>query len=272
MTLGEPTWIVGIGAMKAGSTTLHADLSAAFEGFALQKESDFLFSSHRARSRVTDTIPQDARVVVDVSATYAMSPERRCPAETLAEVSDGNCCVVYIVRNPIDRILSHLRHDLARGIVEGNPDQIVLSDTRFIQYSLYSMQLAEWQNHFGNERIVVLRFEEYVSDRLGAVRSIAEVSRATLRPGFDASSLDQDGQNRGSERPVATGLVRRLIETPAYKSLSKSQFTQPLRSGAKKLLLSRPSVTDVSISAQTEVELRRRLEIAGDELACSYLP
>ena len=258
--------------MKAGSTTLHADLSAAFGGFALQKESDFLSSSHRARSRMMDTIPSDTRVVIDVSATYAMSPERTCPANTLAEVSNGNCYVVYVVRDPVDRIISHLRHDLARGIVQGDPDHIVLSDKRFIDYSRYSMQLAEWQNHFDNDRIVVLRFEDYVADRLSAVQAVAEASGTPLKSGFDTSSLDQDGKNRGSERAVATGIVRKLIETPAYKSLSKSQFTQPLRSGAKKLLLSRPSVTDVSISAQTEVELRRRLEIAGDELACSYLP
>lgn len=271
MTSGSPTWIVGIGAMKAGSTTLHADLSASFDGFALQKESDFLSSNSRLRSRVTETIPKDARVVIDVSATYAMSPERTCPAKSLANVSDGNCCIVYIVRNPIDRIVSHLRHDFARGIVKGNPDQIVLSDSRFVNYSLYSMQLKEWQNQFGKDRIVLLRFEDYIADRVSAVQTIADVSKASLRPGFEAGSLNKDGQNRGDETAVATGVVRKLIESHPYKSLSQAPLTEPLRKFSKRLLLRRPSVTNVSISKDTELELGRRLRLSGDELACSYL-
>jgi len=268
--MAEPVWIVGIGAMKAGTTTLHNDLARALNAFAIEKESGFLAASPRSKQRVLGAIPKDAHAVVDVSATYSMLPERASPATQLSEITRGTACIVYIIRDPIDRILSQLRHDMARKIVDGNPDDIVLSDSRYVNYSRYSMQLAPWRAQFPEDRIMTLRFEDYIVDRPRAIRRIAKMSNLDLPVNFGQADLSHQGSNRGEQPAVATGAVRKVLESPVYKSLSKSRLTEPVRKVSKRFLLHPPHVNEVMITNATKDELRHRLLLTGDAIASSY--
>ena len=111
----------------------------------------------------------------------------------------GEVRLVYMVRNPIDRMLSHYLHNVGGGY-EHRALADALGDPRsaYVNRSLYSFQLEPYLEQFGIERIEVVSREElkgyspltgwrYVSflpvTLLAAARSVSPCGTARQRGG-----------------------------------------------------------------------------------------
>jgi Sulfotransferase domain len=68
--------------------------------------------------------------------------------------------LIYIVRNPIERIESHWRHELSRG--RNIPFEEVLRKPDVIDTSCYWRQISAYRKHFSDEQILVLFVEDFV--------------------------------------------------------------------------------------------------------------
>ena len=128
MTL--PTFLI-IGTMKGGTTSLHRYLRQHPEVFMPErKELNFFLDEYagppidppeeRNWSRgITWYERQFAgaereRAVGEASANYSRYPTYPGVAERIAEVVP-QMKLIYLMRNPIDRVLSHYLHDFANG-------------------------------------------------------------------------------------------------------------------------------------------------------------
>ena len=128
MTL--PTFLI-IGTMKGGTTSLHRYLRQHPEVFMPErKELNFFLDEYagppidppeeRNWSRgITWYERQFAgaereRAVGEASANYSRYPTYPGVAERIAEVVP-KVKIIYLVRNPIDRVFSHYLHDVANG-------------------------------------------------------------------------------------------------------------------------------------------------------------
>jgi hypothetical protein len=156
-----------IGAMKAGTTTLFELLAqhpalcrtpVEVPGVSFPKEINYF----RGLYRNGDTpLHYDWRFpfdddrhawTLDVSPNYAKWPGSRYVPERIASLG-GETKLAYILREPIDRIESHIAHMQHRG-------RKIKHLGHCIRTSCYALQLDKFMAHFERNEILLLDFEE----------------------------------------------------------------------------------------------------------------
>jgi hypothetical protein len=99
--------------------------------------------------------------------------------------------LIYLVRDPLARIVSHYRHNFAKG-KETRPLNAALYGQRrgiYLHTSRYYTQLRPFLKHYPPERVLVLSTEELQIDRRAALARVFEflgVDAAFDSPAFDA--------------------------------------------------------------------------------------
>lgn len=158
---------VVIGAMKSGTTTLFELLAqhpalcrtwAQLPGVSFPKEINYF----RHLYRKGDTplhydwrFPFDATKhawTLDVSPSYAQWPGSKAVPARIASLG-GETKLAYIMREPIDRIESHLAHTLRDGGEITNLEH-------HVRTSRYAMQLDKFTPHIERDDILLLDFEQ----------------------------------------------------------------------------------------------------------------
>jgi len=159
-----PNFLV-IGAMKAGTTSLHAYLNAHPEVFVSDpKELDFFVAERNWRRGLAWYERQfdgadGARAVGEASPNYtkyqlfAGVPERI--REVLPDVR-----LIYVLRHPIERMRSHYVHNLEYFGLTAPIGQVLLEDDHYRLCSSYALQLDKYLAHFPREQILVLTAED----------------------------------------------------------------------------------------------------------------
>ena len=138
----------------------------------------------------------------EASTAYTKRPDFDGVAERARTLLGPHLRVVYLVRDPVDRIVSHFWHDWAEGKVSGAIDDVVLRESRFVDYSRYAYQIEPWIREFGPKNVLILRFEEYVASRAMTLERTLEflgVPRLA-RPEID----ERVRENARDERRVTT--------------------------------------------------------------------
>ena len=98
---------------------------------------------------------ETATVRGEVAPTVFASDVAR---ERIRSVSP-QCRVGVVLRDPVERMLSHYRHELALGLVRGTLCEAVQRDPRILESSRYSKYLPRWREAFGAERVHCIRYE-----------------------------------------------------------------------------------------------------------------
>lgn len=265
MTL--PSFLV-IGAMKAGSTTLYEDLRGNSGVFLPEKELGGLLaadvrSPEGARHyRALFRAAEPGQVVGDVSADYAKLPRSTGLAETALAVLGADHRVVYSLRNPVDRLVSHHHHSFARGEIE-NPDidLAVASAPELVDWSRYATQIQPFLDTVGQDRILMLAFEDYMADRAGGFAGLA----GFLGLSGTATATDPDTAfNTSATGHVAVGRWARVLRGQGYRRLLRPLVPVRVRTGLRDRLLPATPPRPAPPSAAT---LDRVLEELAPELA-----
>src|SRR5215210_5864387 len=90
--------------------------------------------------------------------------------------------LLYMVRDPISRILSHWRHATGAGYESRAMEPVLTSeDQTYVTRSMYWMQLQPYLEHFDPSQIEVITQEELQADRVG-----------TMRRAFRFAAVDED--------------------------------------------------------------------------------
>ncbi len=182
-----------IGAQKAGTSSLYAHLCAQ-QGVhrAMRKEVRFFDQEYARgvtwyRAFFPPRGTTDTRLTGEATPNYfvhPMAPAR--VAETLPDVR-----LIAILRNPIERAFSHYRHALRFGAIERHltfeealdserrlfsdypqfeppADQLDQASTfmrrSFVTRGVYVVQIRHWLEAVPRDRLLVLKFEDYLSD------------------------------------------------------------------------------------------------------------
>ena len=154
-----------IGAMKCGTTSLCDLLESHPDLFVVKpKEPDF-FSRDEVYAKGLDWYESlfkggaDARIQLDGSTSLTKLLQYPKAAERLAKhVPDAK--LIYIVRNPIERMQSHWSHEVLKGRTKLNVDEFVMSHPEVVDISCYWRQLMAYREYFEESSIHVLFIEE----------------------------------------------------------------------------------------------------------------
>lgn len=232
-----PNFLV-IGAMKSGTTTLYEDLRLHPGVYIPDKETSILLASERT-SETQHTFRDMYRrrpsgaILGEVSATYAMLPTFPGVPKRAHATLGPETKIVYLVREPLDRIISHHFHDLADGRIGSEIDVAVREDARFVSYSSYGLQLAPWIDAFGSDAVRVVRFEEYMSDRASGLRDILTFLGVPLGVKLDPTEVF----NASDGKSVAPGRWGRVAGSVPYRRWLRPLIPTTLRKRAVRAVL-----------------------------------
>lgn len=190
-----------IGAMRAGTTTLyeilrcHPDIS-----MSRQKETDFFIEEknwHQGLGWYTSQFDSSKPIRGEVSPNYTKRETFRSVPERMS-TTVPDIKLVYVVRDPIKRAISHFSHLKAHG---ARQDLSLLDlDKRtykvLLETSSYAMQLAPYLELFPEDNIRVLDFDLFYRDPNALVGELYELIGARqnqveeIKPANSTASFD----------------------------------------------------------------------------------
>ena len=173
--------------------------------------------------------------------------------------------LVMIVRDPVERLISHLKHHLVMGLVRSEEcDRAVLEDPRYVAFSDYGMQLRPWIETFGRERLLCLSLDAFMADRLGEVRRVGRFLGVD-RP--QELVIDGEIRNEGTQlRSNARSIWRKATRSKLYKRHLRAMIPDRLRDGVRDVLLPVRPVPPLHLAPSTMAEIEGRLAHVADDL------
>jgi Sulfotransferase domain len=271
-TKGALPNLVVIGAQKCGTTSLHYYLGRHPEiSMSGAKELDF-FVSWGSWTKGLDWYAAqfDAAAPVrgESSPSYTDYPRNDGVAERMHSVLP-EAKLVYLVRDPIDRIVSHYLHDYSVGRLEQPLEEVLggPQGERYTTRSRYFLQLEQYLSHYPLERILVVAQEELLADRAATIRRVFEFL------GVDASFGDPRFErimHPTSHRRRKTRLLSSLEQIALRAGVPKSLTFQAQRRLPYPFArrLERPQPSDSlrqSLIRELEGDVKRLREVTGQE-------
>jgi hypothetical protein len=166
-----------IGAMKAGTSSLHEYLHQHPEIYMSRFKEPQYFAPHTTREGVAwgqgNPYPEpgidwylrlfkdagDVKYAGESSVSYSALPSKSGCAERLYDFN-RDARIIYLMRDPIERTISHYWHRVASGY-EGRDMLTAIRQTQgFLDYSNYAMQLRPYLEMFGRAQVFALTTEE----------------------------------------------------------------------------------------------------------------
>jgi hypothetical protein len=257
-----PNFLV-IGAMKSGTTSLHRYLGRHPQVFTSKhKEPEFFASGGKVGTWDRGLLwyeelfaeAGDALAVGEASISYTQYPLfEGVPARIVQVLPDVR--LVYLVRHPIDRMVSHFWMRIRNGReTEKSIDKALHADSHYLDISRYAMQIEQYLEYFPLEGMLIVKSEDLRAER-----------EATLRRIYAFLGVDPDRMPDGLEREYGRGAESRrrrrpidftLRRVPGYDVLARVS-PEPLKRLKRELTteqtVSRPILSD---------SLRRELEEA----------
>lgn len=215
-----------IGAGKSGTTSLQRYLAQHPEvSMSKQKELQF-FTREDWRERIEwyeQRFPLDTPVRGEASPVYTMDPAFPSPAGRIRSLIP-DVKLVYLVRDPIERLLAHYVEWAALGIESRSLSEVLEGDgaatSAYVCASLYSAQLERYLEHFPAEQLLVMDHHDLLVNRQGAMRMV--FSFLGVDSDFVSESFHQAFNVRGEKVGVTAlgaalhrrGWLRRVRRAP----------------------------------------------------------
>ena len=208
-----------IGAMKAGTTSLYHYLRSHPQVFMPSFKAPEFFAGKAHTKRGIDWYRNqfagagaEAVAIGEASNVYTKFPHYPGVPERIAEqIPDVK--LLYIVRDPVERIRSHYQTRVAEGAEKASFGSAVLENPIYLDYSRYWLQIEQYLACFSDEQLLVTTAEQLRHDRASLLR------RVYTFLGVDADFVPPDIDRefyRTQEKPV-----RSVVPLQVRKSLKR---------------------------------------------------
>ena len=219
-----------IGAMKSGTTSLHFILEQHPDIVAgVRKELNFFKGEgERTPAAYEALFPRlDKRrhvYTLDSSPNYTKT-KRWTIAPRLIAAMPGRKRLIYLLRNPIERIDSHIAHNVAEG--RWTPDEWPMHHV--VETSAYARRLAKYEEVGLLDDVLLLDFAELTADPVGVayrVHDFLGIPRVEPRSIEVRNPRKIDAQYLGKEKEME---LRQRLKDDVETLISRYGF-DPARS------------------------------------------
>ncbi|MBV7340241.1 sulfotransferase domain-containing protein [Chloroflexi bacterium TSY] len=162
-TSNLPNLII-IGAMKCATTSLHYYLDQHPDIFmSRHKELNFFIDERNwsyGRDWYCTHFGGQGKIWDEASPNYTAYPRFQNVAQRMHNVLP-NAKLIYLVRDPIERIVSHYLHLYTNGHEQQSPPEALqnLEENKYVLRSQYYMQLEQYLKYYPLDQILVLQTE-----------------------------------------------------------------------------------------------------------------
>lgn len=171
--------LIIIGAQKCGTTSLHYYLSLHPQiSMSKEKELNFFIEGqnwNKGLEWYTSHFKGEAKIYGESSPNYThctLFPG--VPVRMYNVIPEAK--LIYVVRDPIERMISHYIHNYSRGL-ENRSIEEALSDKKnnvYLYRSLYYMQLKQYLEYYSVSQILVITAEDIKDRRQLTLRRVFE--------------------------------------------------------------------------------------------------
>jgi hypothetical protein len=260
-----------IGGLKCGTTSLHHYLNLHPEvQMSRPKELNFFVAELNwplGADWYASHFDAGARVRGESSPHYTNRPRFEGVAERMRSVL-GDARLIYMVRDPIDRMLSHYLHNVGGGY-EDRPLAEAFADPQsaYVQRSRYFFQLEPYLEAFGGERIAIVVREELKRDRRGTMAGAFAFSG--VDPAFSSEEFEREWETGTAKVGGRFRIMDRAVRLPGLHVLDRSfdRLPESLRWLVERIVHD-PRAGEVP-KPELPGELRDHLrELFRDDVAC----
>jgi len=252
----KPDFII-IGAMKSATSTLHEQL-AMQPGFFMStpKEPNF-FSDDPVYSLGLNwysnlfSEAKSGDICGESSTHYTKLPDYPLTIKRMKTYLPS-LKLIYVVRHPIDRLISHYIHQWSQNVIKTDINQAIDEFAELINYSRYSMQIAPFIEAYGVEHIHIVFSEAF------RVRPQHELERVVRFLGYDKEVIwydDLPEQNVSSQRIRRFKGYELIVNNPALAWIRRNFIPQRLRDAVKSnlALKKRPQIDEQHMLKLTNI-------------------
>ena len=246
-----------VGAMKAGTTGLYDALDAHPQVFCPPtKEPNVLHTAAdtaaaRAHYRQLFSQAADHQLRCDGSTHYTQRPKFESSADLARAVAGDDARVVYVVRDPVERLLSHHRHMLRYPNVPPRVADAVDWTNELMDFGRYEWQIEPWIDAFGRDAVHLVCFEELVADAAPVLAGVFRFLDIDASDPRYAVAAVTSKPNATGDASVTNPLVRRALRTPtAHGVLARAP--KWARRGVRKVVARRSAAEQVVSDADRQ--------------------
>lgn len=218
----EPTFLI-IGAMKAGTTSLWHYLRAHPQVFMPDLKEFQFFSDNRrwveGMGWYRDHFQAAGGAVAlgEASTGYTKFPR---PAGVPARIYEAlpNVRLVYVVRDPIERIQSHYLHSVHKRREARPLADAVHATPAYLAISRYRTQIDQYLEFFPREQLLVITAEEL---RINRVATLHRVFGFIGVDGGSAWDIAANELHRTADKRFDTKISENARRLPGYRMASR---------------------------------------------------
>lgn len=252
-----------VGAQKCGTTTLYRLLDAHPRVVGCRTKEPHFFSKDpdwRAHlDEYASLYPAaEGRLRFEASTTYTFFPGTRPVWDDLHEFNP-DLRVVYLVRDPVQRLVSAYMHSYERGRTDEAFEDAVFRKANFLDVTRYATQITPFIDRFSRELVHICFFEDLVrapGELLAGLGAFLELDPsgfgdpAALRSNTSVGGAskrhvrhDNPGLALRAVRRLAPPLYRRITDNSARAFAAKPEVSAELRRAIAHVL--RHEITEV---------------------------
>lgn len=163
-----PSFLI-IGAMKSATSSLYDQLVRQPGIFmSTPKEPNFfsddaVYAKGMAWYGSLFAAAQEGDLIGEASTHYTKLPTYPDTVSRIAEHL-GSPRLIYVMRHPVDRLISHYIHEWSQGVIRCDIDKALDRYPELIDYSRYTMQLQPFIDAFGRKAILPVFFDHIKRD------------------------------------------------------------------------------------------------------------
>lgn len=233
-----------VGAAKCGTSSLFQYLAQhPLVAPSQPKEPNFFASDENwSKGRewyesLFDYDPARHAWVLDGSTFYSKHPDCANAPVRMLEFG-GTYRIIYVVRNPIERVESHIRHNLMFGLASIDTPLHELVKQTMIDQSSYFMQWSRYAKHFHADHRLLLDFDEI---RLHPENVMIQICRFL---GIDDGYIFK-GLGLVHNKSKVDGPTYKLIEKLPISKNIRNMIPLRFREGVRNRLSRRLPIDDV---------------------------
>lgn len=202
-----------LGAQKCGTTTLFNTLSKHPALIHSVPKEPHFFIKKDFRRKIGEYhklfhLKEDS-LYFEASTSYTNYPNYDLNTHEKIYEYNPEMKFIYIIRNPVDRVISSYMHSYMRGYTDLNIEEAILNKRGLIDQTRYYTQIIPYIRTFGRDQVLILEFNDVVQNTAGTIKEICSFLK------IDDSPFTADDFDLHSNRSVRTVKRHHKFDSPS---------------------------------------------------------